>query len=83
MAAKSKQVSGLSSTKLFVLIWRGWFVGGSLLLAPILLVLGLMGDRPRELLLAALLAPVIAALQGLMVGALVLLGLRIWPPRDQ
>lgn len=65
-----------------MLVWRGWFVGGSVLLAPILLVLGLTGDRPRELLLAALLTPVITAVQGLLVGALVLLGLRIWPPRD-
>jgi hypothetical protein len=81
-APKAPRASGVGKWQLFKLIWRGWFVAGTVLFSPILLVLSLTGDRPRELLIAVFMAPLIFALQGLLFGALVLLGLRIWPPRD-
>lgn len=68
---------------IFKLVWRGWFVGVSALFTPLFLFAALFSPHaPREMLFSVPLIPVIAAMQGVMAGGLVVLGLTIWPPKD-
>lgn len=65
---------------LFKLVWRGWFVGATLLFIPLYFLLVLLEPEiPKESMLAIPLIPIITAVQGIIVGALVLLGVSIWP----
>ena len=82
------QSGSLSGSDLFNLIWRGWFVGVTAMCLPLAVVVGLKlvisgeSDQvPDQYLLAPVLIPVIAAGQGVIVGALVLFGLFVRPPR--
>jgi hypothetical protein len=68
---------------IFKLVWRGWFIGASTLFTPLFLFVALFGTEvPREMLFSVPLIPVIAALQGVVAGGLVVLGLTIWPPKN-
>ena len=70
----------MENITLFKLVWRGWFVGASILFIPLFLLLVLFGPEiPKESLLAIPLIPIITAVQGVFVGILVLLGVSIWP----
>ena len=72
---------------LFSLIWRGYFVGATLIILPltIIILIGNLFAMGSEFQWPMIFAPVmgvgIAALQGVIVGGLVLLGLRIYPPK--
>lgn len=70
----------METNKLFTLIWRGWCVGISVLFTPLFLLAVLFSTGvPKYLLLAI---PLIAALQGAMLAAIVILGLKIWPLKN-
>lgn len=65
---------------IFKMVWRGWFIGGTVVLVPmILLTIILTPQLPISALLAILLVPVITAFQGVIFGGIVILGLVIWP----
>lgn len=65
---------------LFKHVWRGWFVGVSVLFTPILLLVALFApEAPPQMAFGVLMVPVIAAFQGGIVGGLVMLGVTIWP----
>ena len=65
---------------LFKLVWRGWFVGVTVLFVPLLLVAVIISpETPPEMKYGILMVPFIAAAQGALVGGLVLLGVTIWP----
>ena len=69
---------------IFKMVWRGWFVGATAIFTPLFLLAALFApDAPKEMAFAVLLVPFIAALQGVMFGGLVVLGLTIWPPKSQ
>ena len=66
--------------ELFKQVWRGWFVGVSVLITPLALLAALLApETPPQMVFVVLMIPVIAAAQGIIVGGLVLLGLTIWP----
>lgn len=68
---------------LFKHVWRGWFVGVSVIFTPIFLLAALFSpDTPPQMAIGALMVPVIAALQGVMFGGLVVLGVSIWPLKE-
>ncbi|WP_445360965.1 hypothetical protein ACJJIL_00905 [Microbulbifer sp. EKSA005] len=63
---------------MFTQIWKGWTTGVSVIFTPLFLIAALVQpDAPGNMLLAAPLVPIIAAGQGVLVGALVCLGLKI------
>jgi hypothetical protein len=71
----------------FGLVWRGWFAGLLTIFLPVwifaMLTFALTG-RWEEMLPALgglAMMPAIAAIQGLIAGGLVSLGLRVWPPK--
>lgn len=73
--------------ELFRLVWRGWFAGVLVLFVPVwllgLIVLMAQGNW-GELVPAAIgivLLPIIAAMQGVLAGGLVWLGLLVWPQK--
>lgn len=69
---------------IFKMVWRGWFVGATIIFIPlIMLTIMLSPEAPKSILLSVFLIPLIAALQGLIVGGLVILGLTIWPPKNK
>ena len=70
----------MDKSVLFKHVWRGWFVGISVLFTPILLLVALFApDAPPQMAFGVLMIPVIAAFQGVIVGGLVMLGVTIWP----
>lgn len=66
----------------FQLIWRGWFVGVTAIFTPLFAILGLLPNTPSVPLIFLPIVPLVAALQGVLIGGLVLLGLTIWPPKN-
>ena len=77
-----------SGEDVFKLVWRGWFYSVLVIFFPIFAFGALAGlatgdrDVGIEPILIVLLVPVIAAMQGVMVGGIVLLGLKIRPPKE-
>jgi hypothetical protein len=71
----------MDRTQVFKLVWRGWFVGVSAIATPLFAILALLPDAPPVPLFFVPIVPLVAALQGLLVGALVLIGLTIWPSK--
>ena len=70
----------MDKSVLFKQVWKGWFVGVSVLFTPILLLVALFApEAPPQMAFGVLMVPVIAAFQGVIVGGLVLLGATIWP----
>ena len=80
--------SKVRGSDLFAVIWHGYFVGAALIVFPltIIIVIGNLFVMRSEFQWPMVFAPVmgvgIAALQGVIVGGLVLLGLRIYPPKS-
>lgn len=72
----------VNKTEIFKLVWRGWFIGATALLVPAFLIVALVNDLPGEFFLVPLLVPLISAMQGVLVGGLVVLGLTIWPAKS-
>ncbi|MEZ5615987.1 MAG: hypothetical protein R3E35_12320 [Rhodocyclaceae bacterium] len=73
----------MSLSAVFKFVWRGWFVGVSVILTPVLLLVSILNpDVPKEMVFAVALVPVIAAMQGVMVGGIVVLGLKLWRPKE-
>jgi len=67
----------------FKWVWRGWFVGVSVIFTPIFLLITFFHpDMPYKSAFMIPLVPVIAALQGLIVGGIVIAGLKLWRPKD-
>ncbi|ERS10719.1 hypothetical protein RYH70_01585 [Alloalcanivorax xenomutans] len=65
---------------LFKSIWRGWFVGMTVTFVPFILLWTFVRlEASLHTVLMVFMVPVVAALQGVFVGGLVLLGLTIWP----
>jgi hypothetical protein len=68
-------------------VWRGWFAGLLVIFLPFWLlgvVVFLIGGNWTQMpqMLGGLVAlPLIAAGQGVLAGGLVLLGLKVWPPK--
>ncbi len=78
----------LTGTELFHLVFRGWFAGVTAIFVPFLflgLLVSVLPDNDESavgMMLGVFMVPFIAAMQGLMIGALVLFGLKIWPPKN-
>ena len=63
---------------MFKKVWKGWTVGVSAVFTPILFLVALIQpDAPKSMLLAVPLVPVIAAGQGVLIGGIVCIGLKI------
>ncbi len=63
---------------MFKQIWKGWTVGVSVIFTPLFFILALVQPGiPENMLLVVPLVPVIAAGQGVIIGALVCFGLKI------
>ncbi|WP_444911337.1 hypothetical protein [Microbulbifer sp. PAAF003] len=63
---------------MFKQVWKGWTASVSVIFTPLILIAALIQpDAPENLLLAVPLVPVIAAGQGVLIGALVCFGLKI------
>jgi len=72
----------MSKGEIFKLVWRGWFAGATVLFLPLfILMAAFMPEAPKNIWLAVVMVPFISALQGVMIGGLVLLGLLVWPPK--
>jgi len=74
-----------TGNELFKVVWRGWLYGVVVLFLPLFLVSALgmgFGAGKWEGLLSVLMLPLIAALQGVFAGWLVLLGLKVRPPTE-
>ena len=70
----------MDKKSIFKMIWRGWFVGATIILTPmILLALIITPQLPMGAFLAVLLVPIVAAFQGVIFGGIVVLGLSLWP----
>ncbi len=67
---------------MFKSVWKGWSVGVSVVFTPLLILAALLAPEPPPGIWYAIpLVPAIACLQGIMVGGLVCLGLKIWPAK--
>ena len=69
---------------MFGLVWRGWFAGLLVIMLPLWLLATIAalvtGERGAVQMLGGIvLLPLIAAGQGVLVGGLVVLGLKVWP----
>lgn len=63
---------------MFTLIWKGWTTGVSVVFTPLFLIVALIQPGTLENMLFAIpLIPVIAAGQGVLIGGLVCLGLKV------
>ncbi|WKD48223.1 hypothetical protein [Microbulbifer spongiae] len=63
---------------MFKQIWKGWTTSVSVIFTPLFLIVALVQpDAPENMLLAVPLVPVMAAGQGVFIGAMVCLGLKI------
>ncbi|MEE8057092.1 MAG: hypothetical protein V3T17_04560 [Pseudomonadales bacterium] len=63
---------------MFKQIWKGWTVSVSIIFTPLFLFIALaQPDVPEGMLLVVPLVPVIAAGQGVLIGAMVCLGLKV------
>ncbi|WP_299948035.1 hypothetical protein [uncultured Microbulbifer sp.] len=63
---------------MFKQIWKGWTKAVSVIFTPLFLIVALVQpDAPENMLLGVPLVPVIAAGQGILIGAMVCLGLKI------
>ena len=75
--------------ELFKVVWRGWFIGTTAIFMPILLLAAITKILPNsdsssyEVVLGILMVPLIAAMQGMLAGGLVLLGLKLRPVKEQ
>ena len=72
-----------STNELFKVVWRGWFYGILVIFLPFFVVAALVigfGAGKWEALLYPVMVPFIAAVQGVLVAWLVLLGLKVRPP---
>lgn len=77
----------LTGKELFDTVWRGYVVGMTVIFIPFAL-LGLLAsifpnsdESVLEMVLFLVMVPVIAGFQGIMFGGLILLGLKVWPPK--
>ncbi|WKD49604.1 hypothetical protein [Microbulbifer spongiae] len=69
---------------MFKQIWKGWTTAVSVIFTPLFLIVSLVQpNAPESMLFAAPLVPFIAAGQGVLIGALVCLGLRILEFKNQ
>jgi hypothetical protein len=65
---------------IFKAVWRGWFVGATAFFVPLFLLAAVFApEAPQEVWLAPLMVPVITAVQGVVLGGIVVLGLSLWP----
>ena len=63
---------------MFKQVWKGWTVGVSAVFLPVFLIVALVQpNTPDKLLFAIPLIPIIAAGQGILIGVIVCLGLKI------
>jgi hypothetical protein len=74
-----------TGNEIFKVVWRGWFYGVLVIFLPFFAVAALVigfGSGKWEALLYPVMVPLIAGLQGVIAGWLVLLGLKVRPPKD-
>jgi len=80
----SKEATG---NEIFSIIWRGWFIGVTVIFMPISLIAGVAALLSRsqensfEILAGVVMVPIIAAMQGIIISGIILLGLKLWPPK--
>jgi len=73
----------MTSGELFKRVWKGWFVGASIIFAPLFLLSALLRpDAPPSMALAVLGVPAITAFQGVIIAGIVVLGAKIWPVKS-
>lgn len=73
----------VSLGSIFKFVWRGWVVGVTAVFLPLFILAALLNpEAPENMVYGIPLIPVIAAFQGAIVGSLVVLGLKIWPPKE-
>jgi len=63
---------------MFKQIWKGWTIGISIIFIPLFLIASLVQtDAPENMIFTVLLVPFIAAFQGVIIGAIICLGLKV------
>ena len=68
---------------MFSTIWKGWFYGVTAIFLPITLLASIVvifaggNESPLEMILSVFMVPIIAAIQGVIVGGIVVFGLFI------
>ena len=63
---------------MFKQILKGWTIGVSIIFTPLLLIVALVQtDAPKNMIFAVPIVPVIAAFQGVLIGAIICLGLKV------
>ena len=68
---------------MFKAVWKGWSVGVTALFTPLLILAALFSpEPPPNIWLVIPMVPFIACFQGALIGALVCLGLKIWPIKE-
>lgn len=73
-----------TGNEIFKVVWRGWFYGVLVIFLPFMVVAALVigfGAGKWEALLYPIMVPLVAGLQGVFAGWLVLLGLKVRPPK--
>jgi len=67
---------------MFIQVVKGWAVGITILFVPVIILeVALSPEVPILMLLAIPVVPIIGALQGVLIGAIVCLGLKALPRR--
>tara|TARA_R110002049_G_scaffold308857_1_gene514517 strand:+ start:59 stop:289 length:231 start_codon:yes stop_codon:yes gene_type:complete len=68
---------------MFKAVWKGWTVGASVLFIPLFILVALFSPKPPLFIwLVIPMVPFIACLQGVLIGVLVCIGLKIWPIKE-
>jgi len=63
---------------MFKKVWLGWTIGVSVVFVPVFILVSLVQpDAPKSMLFAIPILPLIAAFQGVLIGGLVCLGLKV------
>ncbi|MCL6415117.1 hypothetical protein MIB92_05600 [Aestuariirhabdus sp. Z084] len=59
-------------------VWKGWTVGVTIIFMPLMALVGLLSpEPPPQVWVAVISTPIIAALQGILIAALVVVGLKV------
>jgi hypothetical protein len=85
----SLQTGTITGSELFRLVCRGWFAGILAIFFPTFLLFGFLivlpcynsELKPLEYVSGLFLLPLIAAGQALMLGVMVVFGVKVWPPQ--
>ena len=79
----------ITGKELFRLAWQGSFIGTCVIFLPVVIIVALtsmfsnVNEESTNALRALVIVPLAAFFQGPFIGGIILLGIKLWPPKKQ